>query len=590
VRNHLRSRWRSAAAVVVSVLTIGVSVGPGDRTIAADSLVLVSRFRPEVGSLGPATVIGDSVLLGSLHSPWGTTLDQYLVAGGWGPIQARAGAGDTTSSAASWITTWRSRGWDPPDVLVNLGANDSNGCAGDEACSYDAIMHLVDVIGPGHRIWWPKITRFPVLEHHAFAWNRALDRVAAERPDEFVTWDWPTIMYRLGNYASDHTHLTVAGYLERSELMARQFTIDMAMARRVGSDAPLPSPLGDPAGYVPIGPVRVTDTRTDPPGRLPAGGTLTVDLGPYLPDGTTAVAVNLTSTGSPGRGFLTAHPCDRARGTTSNLNHPAGRSRGALAVVPVDPDGRLCVFAHAGGHVVVDLQGAFVPNGGSLLTPLDEPDRLLDSRITGRAPAHEIAVPDGVDAVAVNLTATGATSRGWLRADDCDTDTEVSNLNFGPGESVAGAAFVPVSAAGTICVTTLVAVDVIVDITGSFSDDGRLRFQAAEPRRVLDLRSGTGGWAPVVGRTQALDVRVAPATAEAVTGTVTIVRPLTRGWARAAGCGTPSTTSSVNALSGDVMANSVTTGVDAGRLCITTSTVAPVLFDTTGWWVPAPAA
>ena len=42
-------------------------------------------------------------------------------------------------------------------------------------------MSLVDVIGPGHRIWWPKVTRFYVYEWQASAWNEALDRVAAER-------------------------------------------------------------------------------------------------------------------------------------------------------------------------------------------------------------------------------------------------------------------------------------------------------------------------------------------------------------------------------------------------------------------------
>ena len=45
---------------------------------------------------------------------------------------------------------------------INLGANDSGICRGDVACAKAAILHLVDAIGPGHRIWWPKTERAPV--------------------------------------------------------------------------------------------------------------------------------------------------------------------------------------------------------------------------------------------------------------------------------------------------------------------------------------------------------------------------------------------------------------------------------------------
>ena len=112
---------------------------------------------------------------------------------------------------------------------------------------------------------------------------------------------------------------------------------------------------------MPLAPQRVVDTRTDPPGRLAAGGTLTVDLDDDVPAGTTAVAVNLTATQPRRAGFLTAHPCDRQRRDVSSVNYPAGGDRGAMAVIPLSADGKLCVYSDAASHVIVDLQGAFVP-------------------------------------------------------------------------------------------------------------------------------------------------------------------------------------------------------------------------------------
>jgi hypothetical protein len=151
---------------------------------------------------------------------------------------------------------------------------------------------------------------------------------------------------------------------------------------------------------------------------------------------------------------------------------------------------------------------------------------------------------------------------------------------------VAGSAFVPTSGDDRICVAASTSVDVIVDITGSFTAGEGLTFVPAEPSRMIDTRSGIGGWAPIHGRDQTIDSRVAPADAAAVTGTLTIVSPVTGAFLTAYGCGAPPATSSVNADARLVLANALTVGVsDEGRLCLTASAVTHSLFDTTGWWV-----
>ena len=578
--------------VIVAADALGLAPLADDPPVA--QAAPTERFIATPGPLGPVTVIGDSVLLGSLLvSP---TIADTLAAQGWGPVRARAGegyntgvwGGNQTWKSSYWITTWRQEGWDPVDVVVNLGANDSGSCQTVQRC-YDAIMSLVDVIGPGHRIWWPKVTRFYVYEGQASAWNQALDRVDQERAD-FWTWDWPFEMAH-GDYSSpDQTHLSADGYRTRSRVMAREITADLAAARRVGGDAPLAPVIGGATEFVPLPPDRVLDTRENGGAAVAGGTSLDIDMTPFVPAGTTAVAVNLTTDQSSAPGFLTGYPCDRPRKEVSNVNHAAGVPRGALAVVPLSATGHLCVYSHATGHVIVDVQGAFVPDApdGVRFTPLATPERLLDTRNTGRAPIVVVDAPDGAQAVAVTVTATEVMSPGWLKAFPCGgTPPEVSNVNYLPADTVASAAFVPVAADGTICVQSMNAVDVVVDLTGVFGPAGELRLVPTDPTRMLDTRTGTGGWTPHQGSGQVLDVRVVPTEARAVTGTITLVGPLRPGWLKAYPCGSEPPTSAVNAGAETVFANAVTVGVDSGgRMCVKALSATHTLFDVTGWWVP----
>ena len=242
--------------------------GPGVPVHAAPIEINDQRSGP----LGPVTVIGDSILMGAaLYSP---TLTSRLVEQGWGPVRLRAGEGYSTGQfgvelqfrSSYWIAQWRAQGWDAPNVIVNLGANDSGFCNVNLTCARDAIMHLVDTIGPGHKIWWPQITRLFTHRGQQDNWNLALQQIADER-DEFYTWDWPSVMASDPSFtSSDGTHLAPEGYRMRSQLMAETFTADIAVATRVGGDAPLAQPLGAPSEYAPLAPERIVDTRSDPTG------------------------------------------------------------------------------------------------------------------------------------------------------------------------------------------------------------------------------------------------------------------------------------------------------------------------------------
>ena len=588
----MRTSLTRMRAVLLATALLSTAVIASAGETASAEVLLVDRLRSEVGPLGPISVLGDSVLLGSAY--FGPTLDDQLISRGWGPVRIRAGVGNSTGkftnklevTAPYWIKRWRAEGWDPVDIVVNLGANDSATCEGDFQCSYDAIMYVVDAIGPGHRIWWPKITRYPYLIHHQTGWNAALDQIVRER-DDFFTWDWPPIMYAENLYASDYTHLTVAGYRRRSFLMAEEITADLGRAHQVASNVTLPQPVGGPSEVVPIGPLRVLDTRKQPPGRIAGGGFIQVDVSDDVPDGTTAVAVYLTAALAGGRGHLTAWDCAGPPPTTSVANYDTAGARGAVAITPVNADGKFCLFSFADADVIVDLQAAFVPLGtGSRFTPLAQPSRLANTRDTGRTEILTVAVPGDVDMAAVTVTAIRADAPGHLVVYPCTAEVPtISNVNYGAGEVVAGTAFVPTSDEGTICVYAKSSVDVTVDLTGTFTADGDLVFLPAPPTRTINTRNGIGGWTPLHGQFQTIEAKVAPSNARAVSGTIVLVNPMRNGHLRAYGCGDLPPTASVTADAGVSLANSLTTGVTDGKMCVYSAAAATTVFDTTGWWV-----
>ena len=123
--------------------------------------------------------------------------------------------------------------------------------------------------------------------------------------------------------------------------------------------------------------------------------------------------------------------------------------------------------------------------------------------MTGRAAELTLPVPADAAMVAVNITATGAQAPGFVTAYPCgDAPPLVSNVNVSPGDTNAGAGFVRVGAGSAICVASSAPMDVVVDLTGLLVTGDGLAFQPVEQRRMLDTRTGAGGWSPVHGRRQ----------------------------------------------------------------------------------------
>lgn len=576
-----KHRWAAFALAFASF-----AVAPGEPTTASGNVKEIQLTTP--GPRGPVTVIGDSVLLGAgLNSP---TLPDQLAARGWGPIRFRA-AGSGSSGffgvgnefrSSFWIDLWQSQGWDPKHVIVNVGVNDSGLCNASVSCAYASIMHLVDAIGPGHEIWWPTIVKSQASHHISF--NTALRQVASERTD-FHIWDWYTEYVEGGYVSGDEIHLDPAGYRRRSAVLAQAFTDDFSIARRTGGDVPLPAPSRPVSTYVSVPPSRLADTRSDAAMRVSGGSRWAVDLDDVVAEDATAVALYVAAARPSANGYLSAGPCD-ADTSGSTVNFSAGVPRGAPTITALGASRTVCIFASVDTDVVVDLQGVFIAGeSGARMTPLQTPRRVHDTRETGRLETVVVDVGTSVDAVAINLGAARASAVGYLSAAPCGEVSGAANVNFAPGPAVSASAIVPVDDDGTICIFSSESVDVIVDLTAEFSATGALAYQAITPTRTVDTRFGVGGWTDELGSSQTIDFGAAPATAAAVSGTIAMIRPAGTGFLTADGCTGAATTASVNASGGSIAANSLTSVLSDGRLCITSSTGAHVIFDTSGWWV-----
>jgi hypothetical protein len=580
--------------VAIALISLPVVVA----TPAAAYPAFVEFTVGDLGPRGPIVVIGDSVMLGTVL-PGGSfepSLPTLLLAQGWGPVYVKAGAGfssglmiDATNgaNAASWVRRNRADTGGASAYVVVLGNNDTGHCGSDVACAQASIRHMLAAIGPGGDVWWSKIT-MPQARSQA-SWNGALDSVSASAENLHV-WDWPTVQSSLRiPLTDDGVHLqTPEAYRKRSALMAEDIATWLGRLRSVEGPALQPLMALDssrPAsGFRPLVATRVLDTRSDLSGRGRTARSLAVDMSALAPVGSTAVSVNLTVDDPADDGFLTAYPCGSTRPDTSNVNYRAHQARGSHAIVAVRADRRLCVETSSDTDVIVDLQGVFNATG-DLLAP-QAPERVADTRTSGRATTIEIPFDPAVRAVAANITATGAAKGGYLTAYACGTGVPtVSNVNFDAGETVAGAAYIATGTSHRICVTTSTPADVIVDITGTFDPTGSLHFTPAVSNRRLDTRTGVGGVRGISAPGDQLEVSAVPSNARAVTGTLTMLASGANAYLSAFPCGTPiPATSNVNAPSGAAIANSVTVATKDGRLCIAASAGARVLFDTTGWW------
>ena len=314
--------------------------------------------------------------------------------------------------------------------------------------------------------------------------------------------------------------------------------------------------------YVPVKPIRVTDTRTGsglPNAGQPLGaaGTLNVTVAGTaasdgVPSDAVAIVANVTAVSPSAAGFFTVYPSGEAQPTVSNLNFVAGETTANLVTVPIGANGDITIFNHAGtANALVDVYGYYtaVPaTTGAGLYNAVSPYRAAGTLQAGATIAANTSlsvtvtggstgVPANASAVVVNLTEADATAPSFLTAYGAGASLPtVSNLNFSTGEVRANRATVPVGTSGRIEVynhTGSVAVD--VDIDGYYTAAGGTGsvFVPITPARVTDTRVPTNGGPIAADTTETFSLASSsvPAVASAVAANFTVVSGAAPGYA-----------------------------------------------------------
>jgi uncharacterized protein YkwD len=359
----------------------------------------------------------------------------------------------------------------------------------------------------------------------------------------------------------------------------------------------------------PITPFRFVDSRHGlGVGRLPANQQVRIPVAGRsgLPGDIVALSANFTAVGAPADGYFTASNCSESNPSFSTLNYLSNDGVPNQAIIPLDK-GDLCLFSSQPTDIVIDVNGYVSPTAGQKFTPVT-PKRLYDSRPIGQplraGQVLRVGVEGGASpappeaaAVALTLTAVLPDQTGWVRAFPCDApEPDVSSLNPRVGQARANSSIVPTAADGSICLTSNVTTDIIVDITGWVGPSGGQQFVPLSPLRLADTRQThpelNGGAGPVmldpgrVLRVQVAGNRGIDAAARGASLNLTVAGGPWAGFLVAVPCGEPTDVSTLNFPGwGVAVANSANIKLDgSGAVCVTTSAPTHVIVDITGIW------
>ena len=347
------------------------------------------------------------------------------------------------------------------------------------------------------------------------------------------------------------------------------------------------------AGYVPLTPSRVLDTR-DSTARLDAGDTFRLGVGSdwNVSDTVTALALNVTATRAADNGYLTVYPCGVDRPVASVVNYVPNSSTPNLTLAAPGENDEICVYTSEAVDLVIDLNGYFAEGVESRLVP-QAPVRLMDTRGGVELDAGKVRevqvtgagfAPESATAAVLNVVAVGPDDGGFLTLFPCgETVPIASNVNYTAGSASANHAFVKLSATGTVCVFSYSATDIVIDLNASFTTEGDVRLVPTIPVRVLDTRDGLK---LAAGSTIELDLGGAEGVlgAPAFALNVTATQPEASGYMTVFPCadGKP-LTSSLNTDSGRTIANHATAMADAdGKVCLFTFVATHLIVDVEG--------
>ena len=226
-----------------------------------------------------------------------------------------------------------------------------------------------------------------------------------------------------------------------------------------------------------------------------------------------------------------------------------------------------------------------------------QPVRIADTRPSGFISTDNPLVIDlkgtfglpnvGLGAVALNVTATGATQDGYVTVWPCaDTKPPTSSVNYAASEDIPNTVIASPDQYGKLCLDSFTPVNLIVDLSGWFiSGDGLHTFT---PQRAFDLRQ-TG---LVITPDTPYAFQMTGNFGIPTTGANSVVLNVTATGATAPGyitvwpCNQPQPyTSNLNYLQYQNIPNAVIATVDSnGQVCFASSSPTFLIADISGWF------
>ncbi len=294
--------------------------------------------------------------------------------------------------------------------------------------------------------------------------------------------------------------------------------------------------------------------------------------------------ITMTGTLSPGAGASTQLTVTRTLlGLATSLPPITSADGSTFSLTDTPPSSGVFTYTVADGSVTgTHVVTATLPPQGTFTGV--KPARLLDTRPGKKTVDGQFAgtgalgtggtvsltidgrggVPaSGVSAVVLNLTATAATTGGYLTAYPVGQPRPTaSSINFGHGATVANLVTVQVGTGGKVAITNnLGSTGVIADVVGYYSTasgPAGYAFHTQVPYRIMDTRTEADGplfadeYAPIVYPNTSSTKVIAVAL------NVTVVKPQSSGYISVipAQTGTPNpTTSNLNFTAGQTVSN-----------------------------------
>ena len=151
------------------------------------------------------------------------------------------------------------------------------------------------------------------------------------------------------------------------------------------------------------------------------------------------------------------------------------------------------------------------------------------------------SVPQNATAISANFTVTAPKANGFITVYDCSNSVPTaSTLNFKLGMTVANAGTFTLNANGELCVYSIAATQLIIDINGYFGPDGTMGYTPMTATPLLDTTTALNGVTRLTaGQTVRGQVSKAgvPAGASAVALNITTLNTASSGFITAFPCG-----------------------------------------------------